>query len=220
MATQSSDDLIWKIWEIEEQVREKQAQAERLRQVLRDLKKPTEGAFELEASGRITGDHRVTTYAVDYDRSRFALRAVDRNEKPRLEATWKSLGETGEKGPPSEVSARIHDRASGDVLELECAGKACKLLLNGEAIGADELEDAAVGALLSSYRRYLEDFLVVAVEHMQPADRARAASNAKVKAALEAINTISCVCAGFWPFGTAICGPTCVGTTIAIAADP
>ncbi|TVR84578.1 MAG: hypothetical protein EA405_01380 [Rhodospirillales bacterium] len=101
-------------------------------------------------------------------------------------------------------------------------------MINKRHVDWADLQHPSSARILQDYQKILQDCMVAFIENMKSSE-ARSASDARgggngggdsSKNALETINRISCVCATAGWIGLAICGPTCLGTTIALAVDP
>lgn len=212
------DDLIWKISEIEEEIREKQLEAEKLRSKLRKLRHEGEGLFKQPASSRVLRQYGVSSYNFKFDKSGFDFQALNCKGNTQIRGVWRvSYGSEEEGSNIEKLTVKLSTYQPSQELEMDCSKSTCSLSLNGNRLSVEDLEDKNIGKLPLEYRTYFEDFLSEVVKEMQEQGRAGSAYQKKV---LDIIKDVSCICASFWPWGSLICGPTCAGTLIAYAADP
>ena len=221
----SFEDLIWKIWEIEEEIRDKQQEQEDLKARLRSLKRGGSGRVTKTATSRAAATNGIETYTARFDIGWFEFEASDAQAKPRLSVRWQRDDKAGglDSHPPSMEVTFEHAR-QGQKLKVACAQSSSDVMLNGRRLSFAELEDSPVAPLLHEYHLYLQDFIGSLVRDMQKNAAARAGGGDggvdDDKKAVDVISDIACACSGFGLIGLAICGPTCLGMVIAKIADP
>lgn len=210
------DDLIWKIWEIEEEIREKQQQEEELRRRLRSLLRGREGTVKIAASSRVADRHGIELYELDFKKDKFEFKALGKQERPLMRAGWQLTDEEG-----NQVTIVIETPTQSKKLQIECNALKSVVYLNGNRLSYSDFEKPESMALVDEYHTYFRDFLIEVVEDMKQHRGAGGDGGSdNSKDALETISRISCTCSGFGWIGALICGPTCVGTIIALAVDP
>ena len=210
------DDLIWKLWEIEEEIREKQQQEEKLRRRLRSLLQGREGTVKIVASSQVADRHGIESYELDFKKARFEFKALDKQGRTLMRAGWQRSDARG-----NQVTVVIEKPVQSKKLKIECSASKSEVILNGNRLSYSDFERPESMALIDEYHTYFRDFLVEVVEDMK--QRRGAGGNGgsdNSKDALETIGDISCVCSTFGWIGLLICGPTCLGTIIAKAVDP
>jgi len=223
----SFDDLIWKIWEIEEEIRNKEREAESLKQNLRELKADDTGTLIKPSSPHIAHSRGVKSYFLKFQNNAFEFIANDFEKRPVMQVHWnKQTPSKPIDSEPSNVSANINitieKTTSQQKLEIQCDSAKSSVLLNGSRMSFADLESADTAALMYEYQIYFKDFLITLTKDMQE-KILKGSGNGGVdndKKAIDIISDISCVCASFGWIGLAICGPTCLGMVIAKAVDP
>lgn len=223
----SFDDLIWKIWEIEEEIRKKEFEAEALKQNLRELKTDDSGTIIKPSSPHIGHSRGVKSYCLKFQNDSFEFTANDLEKRPVMRVYWKkqtpsnSIDSALPNANPN-INIMLEKASSHEKLEIKCDSFQNSVLLNGSKLSFNELENPDTAALMYEYRTYFQDFLIKLTKDMQE-KILKGSGNGGVsndKKAIDIISDISCVCASFGWLGLAICGPTCLGMVIAKAVDP
>lgn len=220
----SFDDLIWKIWEIEEEIRDKQQEEEGLKRNLRELKNHEAGTLIKSSSSRVAHAHGINSYYLRFQSDEFEFQANDFKKHPVMRVHWKKQnGERSIESIPPNITIAIEKEKQHQKLEIQCDSSKSDVLLNGTRLSFADLENPETATLMYEYNIYFQDFLVNLTKDMQQQMIKGSGGNGgedSSKKAIDIISDISCVCASFGWLGLAICGPTCLGMVIAKAVDP
>ena len=219
------DDLVWKIWEFEEEIRKKQQEEEELRRRLRGLMSGLEGRIKQSASPHMMNTHGITSYDLSFRKDQFEFKVIDNSGDVLIRAAWKRDMEKRENNHEVDNLSIIMEKLSPIIkLEVQCNPLKSKITQNGNRLSLNDFEKSEATDLVSEYHVFFQDFLVEVVRDMQQQQTTKAGGgnrgSSSQKMALQTIKDISCVCSSFGWIGLAICGPTCLGTIIAQAVDP
>lgn len=219
------DDLIWKIWEIEEEIRKKQQEQEDLKLRLRGLMSDREGKVKQSASPNMANTHGISFYDLTFNKDQYEFKVIDNADRVLIRAAWKRNIEKGQNNQEVEnLSINLEKLSPSLNLDIKCNTINSEITQNGNRMSPNDFEKSEALELVSEYHTYFQDFLVEVVKYMQQQQTTRAGGgnggSSSQKNALDTIKDISCVCSSFGWIGLAICGPTCLGTIIAKAVDP
>ncbi len=166
-------------------------------------------AEKVTASEKVTEKRGVSYYLLDSEGSVYVLNGYDSNGQPLVSLQWY--------GGPETETVEYTATSDGLSVSISCANKPegatdCVVLENGREVGAELSQEAK--AVLATASDYMADILSNNASTCGGEAMGLARLTEKGRRVANGICYIAGICAGAWPIGTAICGPTALGCAV------
>jgi hypothetical protein len=171
--------------------------------------------IKIEASRDIASNYPVKRYIMRSKGQQSEFQALDEKENAVLRVQLQAVGEQtsiSSSDSNSSLKAVIERIEPSQKIEWDSRSPE-RLNVNGKQVSYKEfgdLEGSNIGSMLRDYHTFFGDY-IGGIAKLKLNNKISPAEVMDIKGGMRAV---FCTCTGFWPVGTMICGPSCLGLVV------